>query len=134
MPGDDTLDRVTTERAAAVAGEQRSVLHIALFIDPGFDDLHRIAPQGCRTVLAPLAMATHMGTASEFDIPDPEADQFRHPPPGPGGRVSSVPGAGRHRRYRRCPAEDRMVIPDRRQQGSMQEDENDRIATTGSPQ
>ena len=98
MLGDDTLDRIATEWAAAVAGEQRSVRHIALFIDPGFDDLRRIAPQGCRTVLAPLAMAPHMGTASEFDIPDPEADQFRHPKAGLRGEhqqrpiTPSVPG------------------------------------------
>ena len=45
------------ERAATVAGEQRSVVHVALLVDPGFENLRRFAPQGRGAVLAPLAMA-----------------------------------------------------------------------------
>ena len=64
-------------------------------------------------LLHPSARSRHPGSG-------PVTPQDRHPPPGPGGGVSSVPGAGRHGLHRGCPAEGRMVIPDRQQQGSIQ--------------
>ena len=89
---------VTAETTVAVAHEQWPIGGVGPLVKPSAEYRHRVRPEWCRAILAPLASAPDVGARAENDIAAVDVDQLGDPEPGlhaqmqKGPVPSSVPG------------------------------------------
>ena len=75
--GEQVVESVVTEKAAALIREDGGVRFAAKFLQPVPQRCRRVLAQRRTAFLASLAMATHMGTGAELDIPAAQTEEFR---------------------------------------------------------
>ncbi|MDE0445953.1 MAG: hypothetical protein OXH96_04705 [Spirochaetaceae bacterium] len=82
MLGQQTLDRVTAEGTAELAGKQRSVRAASEFAEPHLEHRDCLDGKRCDAVFASFAVAAYVSATIEMGVTAAQADQFGNPQAG----------------------------------------------------
>ena len=81
MLANDAFDRIAAEPISTIAHEQRLVASPAALTKPHAERQNAVFPQRSRSLLSPLAYASHVRAGAERNIAAGQVDQLRHAKP-----------------------------------------------------